>query len=93
MKKLIAVVVALVILVSAFGIAHVAKVNKTRYYVEAYCELQGDELVFTFHGAEFTWELENGDKIPKGNVVVLVMDNNGTKGMLEDDSIISYKEI
>ena len=93
MKKLISIIAALVILVSACGLIHAAKVNKNRYYVEAYCEHQENELIFTFHGSDFVWELEKGDKIPKGTVVVLVMDNNGTEGNTSDDIIISYKEI
>jgi hypothetical protein len=91
MKKFIAVLMIVVLLVAGIGLAKVAKVNKMRYWVEAYCEYENGELVFTFCGEEFVWELGEGDKIPKGHHVVLLMENNGTEGFLQDDEIISYK--
>ena len=92
MKEIIYTVIAIVLLVAIiFGMGKVAAVNKNRYYVEAYCEQDGGELVFTFYGNEFVWALGAGDKIPADNIVLLLMDNNGTVGMLEDDAIINYR--
>ena len=92
MKKILYAVIAIVLLVAViFGIGKVATVNKNRYYVEAYCEQDGGELLFTFHGNTFAWELGAGDRIPKESIVVLVMDNNGTEGFLEDDMIVKYQ--
>ena len=91
MKKIIAVLMIAVLMIAGIGLAKVAKVNKTRYWVEAYCEYENGELVFTFCGNDFVWKLDEGDKIPKGHHVVLLMDNNGTEGFLQDDEVISYK--
>ena len=91
MKKFVAIVILVSVILCAVMGAHAAKVNKNRYWVEAYCEQDGGELVFTFCGEEFVWTLGAGDKIPADNIVLLLMDNNGTVGMLEDDAIISYR--
>jgi len=91
MKKIIAVLMIVVLSVAGIGLAKVAKVNKTRYWVEAYCEYENGELVFTFCDNDFVWVLGEGDKIPSGHHVVLLMENNGTEGFLQDDEIISYK--
>ena len=91
MKKFVAIVILVSVILCAVMGAHAAKVNQNRYYVEAYCEQDGGELVFTFYGNEFVWVLGAGDKIPTDNIVVLLMDNNGTVGMLEDDAIINYR--
>ena len=91
MKKIIAALMIVVLLVAGIGLVKVAKVNKTRYWVEAYCEYENGELIFTFCGNNFVWTLGEGDRIPKGHHVVLLMENNGTEGFLQDDEIISYK--
>ena len=92
MKEILYTVIAIVLLVTIiFGMGKVAAVNKNRYYVEAYCEQNGGKLLFTFHGNTFAWELGAGDKIPKKSIVLLVMDNNGTEGFLEDDTIVKYE--
>lgn len=92
MKKIIALALALITLFSAaFFVSRTYKVNKTRYYVEAYCELNNKELNFTFCGHNFVWELEKGDKIPSDEIVLLLMDNNGTENYINDDIIIKYK--
>ena len=91
MKKIFAIVILVSIILCVVMGAHAAKINKNRYWVEAYCEQDGGDLVFTFCGEEFAWTLGAGDKIPTNNIVLLLMDNNGTVGMLEDDAIISYR--
>ena len=92
MKEIIYTVIAIVLLVAIiFSMGKIAAVNKTRYWVEAYCEQNGDELVFTFCGQDFVWKLGAGDKIPNGHHVVLLMENNGTEGFLQDDTILNYR--
>lgn len=91
MKKFVAIVIAITVILCGVMITHTAKVNKTRYYAEAYCEQDGGELVFTFCGHDFVWELGAGDKIPNDNRVVLLMENNGTEGFLQDDTILNYR--
>ena len=91
MKKFVAIVIAITVALCGVMAIHAAKVNKTRYYVEAYCEQNGGELVFTFCGQDFVWELGAGDKIPNGHHVVLLMENNGTEGFLQDDTILNYR--
>lgn len=92
MKKFTAVVLIITaLLVAVMSISKIAETNKTRYWVEAYCEYENGELVFTFCDNDFVWVLGEGDKIPKGHHVVLLVDNNGTEGFLQDDEIISYK--
>ena len=91
MKKFVAIVILVTVILCAVMGAHAAKVNKNRYYVEAYCEQDGGELVFTFYGNEFVWTLGAGDKIPTENNVLLLMDNSGTEGYLVDDVIINYR--
>ena len=91
MKKIVIFTMIIALLLGGIGLAHAAKVNKNRYYIEAHCEQNGGELVFTFYGEEFVWTLGAGDKIPADNIVLLLMDNNGTKGMVEDDVIINYR--
>lgn len=92
MKEIISTAIAIILLVvTIIGIGKAAAVNKTRYWVEAYCEQDGDELVFTFCDQSFEWKLSAGDKIPTSHYTVLLMENNGTEGILEDDIIIKYK--
>lgn len=91
MKKILAVLMIVALVIIGISAVKIAQVNKTRYWVEAYCEQEGGELHFTFCGNDFIWTLSEGDKIPKGHHVVLLMENNGTEGFLQDDEIISYK--
>ena len=92
MKEIIYTVIAIVLLVAIiFGMGKVATVNKNRYWVEAYCEQENNELIFTFSNHSFVWELGANDKTPSNHYAVLLMDNNNTEGYLEDDIIISYK--
>ena len=91
MKKLIAFVMILVLALCALGMGHAAKVNENRYYAEAFCRQEGSKLIFDFCGNSFVWHLGAGDKIPENQMVLLVMDNNGTVGQLEDDFIVSYR--
>jgi len=69
---------------------HAAKINKTRYYAEAVCEQEGDELHFYFENQEFVWHLGAGDKIPNKKICLLVMESNNTS-TYTDDEIISYR--
>lgn len=92
MKKIVYIAIAIVLLMAAIiGVSKVVAVNENRYCVEACCEQNGGELLFTFRGNTFAWELGADDKIPKESTVLLVMDNNGTENFLEDDMIVKYE--
>ena len=91
-RKIAAILISIVILMQLIMVCvKVAETNKNRYYVDAYCEYENGELIFTFYDNDFIWTLGKGDKIPTDNFVLLVMDNNGTENFLQDDVIISYK--
>jgi len=90
MKKLIAIALLVIMICGGALMIHAAKTNENRYRVDAYCEQNGGELIFTYCGQNFIWSLAAGDRIPIDNHVVLLVDNNGTKGFLEDDFIIDY---
>lgn len=91
-RRKVAVILA-AILILIFGAACVrgAIENKNQYTVRAYCEYLGNGILeFSFEGESFEYALEKGDRIPTENIVRVVMDNNGTCGFLEDDSVLKY---
>lgn len=92
-KKTLAIILAsfVVMLQLAMLSVKIARANASRYWVEAYCEQENNELIFTFSNHSFVWELGANDKTPSNHYAVLLMDNNNTEGYLEDDIIISYK--
>lgn len=90
MKKFIAIVLLAIVIYGGVLMFYAAKTNENRYRVDAYCEQNGGELIFTYCGQDFVWSLAAGDRIPTDNHVILLVDNNGTKGFLEDDFIIDY---
>lgn len=91
-RRKVAVILA-AILILIFGAACVRGVieNKNQYTVMACCEyLENGILEFSFEGESFQYALEKGDRIPTKNLVRVVMDNNGTRGFLKDDSVLKY---
>lgn len=90
-RKMAMILAAILILIFGATCVHGAVKNKNRYTILAYCEYSGNGILeFSFEGESFRYSLEKGDKIPKKTIVRVVMDNNGTRGFLKDDSLLKY---